>query len=176
MMRGLAADGGFRNAVSATLAAARSVSASSMAIRTTPRFTNGITATQTLSMAPQVYYANIIDNYIAGPYRYGIQAYGSGIEIRGNRIYDVGGQSGSFAMGIRVAGPTGAGMPRFFLLKDNLVAGTNAGSNVAYGIYSDNSVAAIIINNGVSGTTGAWGSPGPISKAGRLKPTARREA
>jgi S1-C subfamily serine protease len=44
MMRRLAADGGFRNAVSATPAAARSVSASSMAIRTTPRFTNGITA------------------------------------------------------------------------------------------------------------------------------------
>jgi hypothetical protein len=123
-------------------------------------FTNGITATQALSSPPQVYYSNIIDNYIAGPYRYGIQAYGSGIEIRGNRIYDVGGQSGSFAMGIRIAGPTGVGMPRFFLLKDNLVAGTNAGSNVAYGIYSDNSIAAIIINNGVSGTTGGSASYG----------------
>jgi hypothetical protein len=123
-------------------------------------FTNGISATQPLSSAPVVYYANIIDNYIAGPYKYGILVYGSGVEIRGNRIYDVGGQSGSFAMGIRIAGPTGVGMPRFFLLKDNLVAGTNAGSNVAYGIYSDNSIAAIIINNGVSGTTGGTASYG----------------
>jgi hypothetical protein len=122
-------------------------------------FTNGIYAFQTLSATNKNYYLNFIDNYIAGPYRYGILAYGSAVELRGNRIYDIGGQTSSFAMGIRLAGSTVAGQPRFFLVKDNLVAGTNAPGNAAYGIYSDNSVAGIFINNGVSGTAGSftWG-------------------
>jgi hypothetical protein len=122
-------------------------------------FTNGIYALQTLSAPNKNYYINIVDNYIAGPYLYGILAYGSAIEITGNRIYDVGGQTNSFAMGMRLAGSTLAGAPRFFLVRDNLVAGTNSPTNAAYGIYSDNSVAGIFIDNGVSGTSGkfTWG-------------------
>jgi hypothetical protein len=127
--------------------------------RVTGGFAIGIYAYQNNAVANQSYYHQVKDNYIAGPYWYGILAYGSAIEIEGNRIYDIGGRTGSAAFGIRVAGSTVAGQPRFFLLRENLVAGTNALPYNAYGIYADNTNAAIVVENGVSGTTGttSWG-------------------
>lgn len=127
--------------------------------RVTGGFAIGIYAYQNNSAANQNYYLTIKDNFIGGPYWYGILAYGSAIEIDGNRIYDIGGRTGSAGMGIRVASSNLSGQPRFFLLRDNLVAGTNALPYNAYGIYADNTFGGIFTNNGVTGTSGAssWG-------------------
>jgi hypothetical protein len=116
-------------------------------------FAHGIRASQNNSLANANYYINILDNYVAGPYTTGIYANGSAIEIRDNRVYDVGGQTNGYAAGIRVAGSTVAGQPRFHLVRGNLVAGTWTKYTNAYGILLDNSVAAIVLENGVSGTT-----------------------
>ena len=123
--------------------------------RITGGFGYGIQIHQNNAAANQNYYINLQDNFIGGPYWHGILAYGSAIELRGNRVYDVGGRSASYAMGIRVGASTVAGQPRFFVLRDNLVAGTNAPANVAYGIYGENTVAGIFIANGVTGSSGA---------------------
>jgi hypothetical protein len=127
--------------------------------RITGGFAIGIYAYQNNAVANQNAYVTIKDNYIAGPYWYGILAYGSAIEIDGNRVYDIGGRTGSAAMGIRVAGSNVAGQPRFVLMRENLVAGTNALPYNAYGIYADNTIGGIFTNNGVTGTSGAssWG-------------------
>jgi hypothetical protein len=138
------------NAVGIYLASRRNVVVRNC--RITGGFATGIQAYQNNAAANANAYLTFKDNYIAGPFWYGILAYGSGIEITGNRIYDIGGR-GSFAMGIRIGGSNLAGQPRFFLLRENLVAGTTSTVNNAYGIYSDNSNAAIILNNAVSGTT-----------------------
>lgn len=98
------------------------------------------------------YYVTITDNYIGGPYLYGIRAYGSALEILRNHIYDIGGQLNSHAAGIRIGSGTGFG---FHLLKENLIAGTNSPYTNAFGILSDKSVASIFIGNG---TTGAYAS------------------
>jgi hypothetical protein len=122
-------------------------------------FAIGIYAYQNNSLANQNAYVTIKDNYIVGPTWYGILAYGSAIEIEGNRVYDVGGRTGSAVMGIRVAGSNLSGQNRFFLVRNNLVAGTVGLPYNAYGFYADNTVAAIFTNNGVTGTSGAksWG-------------------
>jgi len=138
------------NAVGIYLASRRNVVVRNC--RITGGFATGIQAYQNNAAANANAYLTFKDNYIAGPFWYGILAYGSGIEITGNRIYDIGGR-GSFAMGIRIGGSNLAGQPRFFLLRGNLVAGTTSTVNNAYGIYSDNSNAAIILENAVSGTT-----------------------
>ena len=116
-------------------------------------FTHGIIASQSASAPNANYYLTFEDNFIAGPYLHGIFANGSAIEIRNNRIYDIGGQLNTFAIGIRVGGSNVSGQPRFHVVKDNLVAGVNSAYNNAYGIYSDNSLAGIFIYNGVTGTT-----------------------
>jgi hypothetical protein len=116
-------------------------------------FTSGIIANQANTQPNRTYYVNIEHNYIAGPFFYGILAYGSALEISGNRIYDIGGQANSDAFGIRVGGTT-AGGPRFHLVQDNLVAGTTSPTRSAYGIYSDNSLASIFIKNGVTASAG----------------------
>jgi hypothetical protein len=124
-------------------------------------FHTGIRAQQNNSVATQVYYLTLLDNYIAGPFVYGIWAYGSAIDIRDNRILDIGGRPASLAAGIRLGGSSVGG--KFHVVKDNLIAGTNSPDNNAYGILSDNSQAAIIVNNGISGTaavTGAYASYG----------------
>jgi len=120
-------------------------------------FHTGIRASQNNAAANSAYYVTLHDNFIAGPLAYGIFANGSGIEIRDNRIYDIGGTNG-IAAGIRLGASTLAGHPRFHLVKDNLVAGTNSAGNNAHGILSDNSQVAIIINNGISGTTATNGA------------------
>ena len=97
-------------------------------------YTAGIQLQQNNSSPNANYYVTIADNYIAGPYLYGILAYGSAIEITGNRVYDIGGQLNTFAAGIRVGAGTGVA---FHVLKDNLVAGTNSPYNNSFGILSD---------------------------------------
>jgi hypothetical protein len=112
----------------------------------------GIVAYQNNALANQNYYMSFTDNFIAGPLWYGILAYGSAIDIRNNRIYDIGGRN-AVDMGIRVAGSTVTGQSRFFLVQNNLVAGVSSPTQHAYGIYSDNSLAGIFSGNAVSGTT-----------------------
>jgi hypothetical protein len=114
-------------------------------------YTHGIYVTQSNTVANKNYYINIENNYIAGPYSSGITAFGSAIELKGNRVYDVGGQTTGPVIGIRVGG-SNVGF-KFHLLRDNLVAGTNSATSAAFGIYSDASQAGIFIENGVSGTT-----------------------
>lgn len=120
--------------------------------RITGGFATGIQAYQNNGAANQNAYLTFKHNYIAGPFWYGIFAYGSGIEITDNRIYDIGGR-GSFAMGIRVGSSNLAGQPRFFLVRENLIAGTTSTVNNAYGIYSDNTIASMFVENAVTGTT-----------------------
>ena len=116
-------------------------------------YRNGISATQNNTIANQNYYITLDNNYIAGPLLHGILAYGSGIEITNNRIYDVGGMTNNNAFGIHLGASTVSTYAKFHLVKDNLVAGTNTSYLSAYGIYSDGSVAGIFINNGITGTT-----------------------
>ncbi|WP_176693207.1 right-handed parallel beta-helix repeat-containing protein [Arenimonas terrae] len=116
-------------------------------------FTDGIYMHMLLGGSTTSFYNRVEDNYIAGPFRYGILAYGSAIEVRGNTIYDVGGQAASPAMGIRVGGSSVSSF-KFQVVERNLVAGTNSPFNHAYGIYSDNSIGAMFLNNTISGTYG----------------------
>lgn len=112
-------------------------------------YTSGIQAYQSNSVPDKNYYVTIQNNYVAGPYLYGIVAYGSALELSNNRVYDVGGQNNAYAMGIRLGGYTNGF--RFHVVKDNLVAGTNSPYNNAFGIYSDNSQASLIIHNAITG-------------------------
>jgi hypothetical protein len=116
-------------------------------------YRNGISATQNNTIANQNYYITLENNYIAGPLHNGILAYGSGIEVTGNRIYDVGGLANNSAFGIHLGASSVSSYAKFHLVKDNLVAGTNTPYLSAYGIYSEGSVAGIFINNGITGTS-----------------------
>ena len=116
-------------------------------------YRNGIFATQTNSVANKNYYITIENNYVAGPLLNGILAYGSGIEITNNRVYDVGGLANSNAYGIHLGASTVSSYFKFHLVKDNLVAGTNSPYLSAYGIYSEGTFAGIFIGNGITGTT-----------------------
>lgn len=116
-------------------------------------FTDGIAVSMPLNGQTSSFYNRIENNYIAGPYRYGIQAYGSAIEVRGNTIYDVGGQANSIAIGIRLGGSSVSTF-KFQVVERNLVAGTNSPYNNAYAIYSDNSIGTMFLNNTISGTYG----------------------
>jgi len=116
-------------------------------------FTNGISFLQNNAASNKNYYITIEGNQIAGPYNYGIRAYGSAIEIRNNRIYDIGGQLNSAAFGIRLGGSNLANSFKFHLVHDNVIAGTNSPYNNAYGVYSDGSVAGLFRMNNVTGTT-----------------------
>ena len=101
------------------------------------------------------------DNFIDGPFWYGILAYGGDLEVTGNRVHDVGGRINSFAMGIRIGASTVAGQSRVANVHDNFVSGTHAYNtfHAAYGIYSENSVNGDFSGNQVIGTTGGytWG-------------------
>jgi hypothetical protein len=121
-------------------------------------FTQGIQLTQDNTIANRNYYVDVKNNYVAGPYHHGIWINGSAIEVTGNRVYDIGGQQGRDAIGIRVGGSS-VGF-KFHTVMDNLVVGTNSPSRSAFGIYSDNTIGGIFIKNGVAGTTGAAGYAG----------------
>lgn len=115
-------------------------------------FTNGINVRQNLTVPNKSYYTVIMRNFVAGPFWQGIVAYGSGIEVRENRVYDIGGQLNNYAIGIRVGGSS-ASAYRFQMVEGNLVAGTNSPNKLAYGIFSDRSIGAIFHDNVITGTT-----------------------
>lgn len=129
-------------------------------------FANGISLIQDNAASNKSYYINIQNNYIAGPFNHGIRAFGSAIEIRNNRVYDIGGQLNTYAFGIRVAASTQASSPKFHLVHENVVAGINSPYNNAYGIYSENSIAGLFRMNDVTGTTAS--NPGFRSYAFRV--------
>jgi hypothetical protein len=116
-------------------------------------YRNGISATQNNTVANQNYYITLDSNYVAGPLLNGILAYGSGIEITNNRIYDIGGLTNANAFGIHLGASTASNYFKFHLVKDNLVAGTNTPYLSAYGIYSEGTVAGIFVGNGITGTS-----------------------
>jgi hypothetical protein len=116
-------------------------------------FTNGISIIQDSSKPTSSYYNTIEGNYVAASYWHGIRAYGSAIEIKGNRVVDVGGQANNYAIGIRVAGSTVTGSSKLQVVQDNAVWGTNSPYNNAYGIMSDSSLASLIRMNSIVGTT-----------------------
>ena len=118
-------------------------------------FTNGIDMFQLLSGANANYYNTIQDNQVAGPYHHGIRAYGSAVEIVNNRIYDIGGQANSYAIGIRVGGSANA--YRLHVVRGNYIAGTNSPYTAAYGIFSDNSLVSAFLDNGIVGTSAKTG-------------------
>lgn len=122
-------------------------------------FTFGINVSQVNTEPTKSFYNTIRNNYVAGPYYQGIIAYGSAIEVTGNRVYDIGGQLNKNAIGIRIGGST-AGGPKFQVLRENGVIGTNAPAAIAYGIYSDFSIGTLIDTNLVTGTASA---PGKLS-------------
>jgi hypothetical protein len=115
-------------------------------------FTDGINVTMPLAGFNTSYYTRIEDNYVAGPYRFGIVAYGSAIEVLRNRVYDVGGQASGPTVGIRVGGATQSSN-RFQVVDHNLVAGTWSPNSYAYAIYSDASTGSLFRNNTLTGTT-----------------------
>jgi hypothetical protein len=116
-------------------------------------YRNGIAVTQNNTIANQNYYITLDGNYVAGPLLNGILAYGSGIEITNNRIYDIGGLNNNSAFGIHLGASTVSNYFKFHLVKDNLVAGTNTPYLSAYGIYSEGTVTGIFVGNGITGTS-----------------------
>ena len=125
--------------------------------RITGGFTNGIDIIQSNTVANRSYYNTIENNYIAGPLLHGIRAYGSVIEVTNNRVYDIGGQLNTYAIGIRLGGSTATGSFRLHIVRGNYVVGTTSPYSYAYGIFSDNSLASAFLDNGVAGTAGATG-------------------
>ena len=115
-------------------------------------FASGIWAVQNNAVANANSYLTLADNYISGMKWYGILAYGNAIEIRDNRIHDIGGRPNTFAMGVRVAGSSVAGQPRLHIVRHNLISGIRSPDNNGYGIYSDNSLSGIFTDNSITGT------------------------
>lgn len=120
-------------------------------------FQNGIDVFQNLTVANKNYYIQVQDNYVAGPFWTGIRAYGSGVEVTGNKVYDIGGQLNQYAIGIRVGGSNVPNGFKLQIVRDNIVVGTNSPYSAAYGIFSDGSLSSTFLDNGVAGTTAAPG-------------------
>ena len=116
---------------------------------------NGIDAFQDNTKQNTNYYVQILDNYVAGPLWHGIRAYGSAIEIKNNKVYDVGGKYNQYAIGIRVGGSS-VGFRQHVVMNNNII-GTNSPYSAAYGIFSDGSLSGAFLENGIAGTTAATG-------------------
>lgn len=114
-------------------------------------FHTGIKLYQNNAVANQSFYNAIEDNYVAGPTMYGIVAYGSAIEVRHNRVFDIGGQANSLAAGIRVGGSNVSGQFRHQVIEGNRVVGVWSAASNAYGILSDNSLASVFRENLTTG-------------------------
>lgn len=124
-------------------------------------FTNGISFLQDNAQGNRNFYITIQDNFVAGSYLHGIRAFGSVLEVRNNRIYDIGGQRDTYAIGMRLGG-AGGNSPRLHAVDDNAVAGVNSAYGNAFGIFSENSLASTYRGNTVTGTTAStqgnsWG-------------------
>jgi len=109
-------------------------------------YRTGIQLFQNNSLANQSFYNAVEDNYIAGPLQYGILAYGSAIEVRHNKVYDIGGVDSVPVAGIRVGGSSTGG-PKFQVVEGNRIAGVASSNNNAYGILSDFSIASVFREN-----------------------------
>ena len=116
------------------------------------RFATGIHAFQDNNAANANTHITLADNTIIGAAANGILAFGTAIEIRGNRIHEVGGQLNSWSIGIRLGGSSVAGQRSLHVLRDNVIAGTVTANGNAYGIYSSNSYAGLFTGNIVTGT------------------------
>lgn len=124
-------------------------------------FTNGISFLQDNAQGNRNYYITIEGNFIAGAFLHGIRAFGSVIEVRNNRIYDIGGQRDTYAVGVRLGGAAG-NAPRLHMVEGNAVAGVTSPYANAFGIFSENSLASTFRGNTVTGTTArtqgnSWG-------------------
>lgn len=115
-------------------------------------FTNGIYGQQDNTIGNRNYYITVEDNYIAGPYFNGIVISGSAIEIRRNKIYDIGGQVNSDANGIALAASSLPNAPHFHIVTDNVIAGTTSINRYAHGVYSSGSIAGEFSRNTIVGT------------------------
>lgn len=93
-------------------------------------FRTGIWLHQNNTVANQSYYNAVEDNYIAGPMMYGIVAYGSAIEVRHNKICDIGGQANSLAAGVRIGGSNASGQFRLHVVEGNRIAGVYSAPDV----------------------------------------------
>jgi hypothetical protein len=91
-------------------------------------------------------------NFISNTEWFGILAYGTDIEISGNRIYNIGGRN-SFAMGIRVGGSVIPGVPRSFVVRDNVIRGVHSPVNNGYGIYANNANDSTFADNVITRTS-----------------------
>lgn len=121
-------------------------------------FTYGINSGQNMSVYNQNYYNTFRNNYVAGPYYQGIVAQGSGIEVHGNTVYDIGGQAGKPSIGISVGG-SNVGF-KLQNVTNNTIIGTNSPDNVAMGIYSVNSIASLFRDNIITGASAETGNYG----------------
>jgi len=99
---------------------------------------------------------SFVGNTISGAFWYGILAYGTDIEIRDNRIYHIGGRD-SFAMGIRVGASTQPGESRFYVVEHNTISDVVSPTNNGYGIYANNSIDSLYVDNRIAGTVSASG-------------------
>ena len=116
---------------------------------------NGIDLEQSNTVANKNYYINVRDNYVAGPFWHGIKVWGSAIEVRGNQVYDVGRRPNTYAAGIRVGGSNAS--TRQQTVRDNTVVGTNSPYSNAYGIFSDNSMSSVFLDNSIVATQAKYG-------------------
>jgi hypothetical protein len=119
-------------------------------------YTHGIHVAQDNSVANRNYAITIADNVVTECAWHGIRAFGTDIEVRDNRVYNVGGQANASAIGIRVGGATPGN--KFHVVTGNVVSNTVSLASNAFAIYSDNSVAGVFTGNRVSRTFAANGA------------------
>lgn len=108
-------------------------------------YTHGIHVTQDNAVANKNYAITIADNVVTECAWHGIRAWGTDIEIRDNRVHNIGGQDNATAIGIRVGGATPGN--KFHMVTGNIVSNTRSLASNAYGIFSDNSVAGLFTGN-----------------------------
>lgn len=119
--------------------------------RITGDWAAGIWAYQDNGLANQNTNLSFTGNTIAGANWVGIQAYGTDIEVRDNRIMDIGGRD-SFAMGIRVGASNVNGEGRNFVVVGNTISRVRSPLNNAYGIYANNGEHSVFNDNVINGT------------------------
>ena len=116
-------------------------------------YTHGINVTQDNSVSNKNYAITIADNVVTECAWQGIRAFGTDIEVRDNRVHNVGGQDNASAIGIRVGGSSVGN--KFHVVTGNVVSNTVSLASNAFAIYSDNSVAGVFTGNRVVRTWAA---------------------
>lgn len=110
-------------------------------------FQIGIDATQAQNLPNKNFNLLIQDNLITGAFWNGIRVQGSGIEISGNRLTDIGGQLNQYSIGIRVAGSTAASQTKVHIVRGNTVGNVYSPYSAAYAIFSDGSNESLFLDN-----------------------------